>query len=178
MNPSHSDATNRNTAPKERRFGDRVLAEIKRAREKPAHELFPVEKRVTKKVGGRRRLTGHQAKELAGILDEVLTVKATFPSRDTLPSRDTPETEAPKSSSIEAGRKLYLGKGRLHVAGFGEIDGEQGPDLPWIEVDHSPESALRSVDRFTAFLEAEEALISGKERLRHLQSRLIDLQTT
>jgi hypothetical protein len=178
MNPSHSGTANRNTDSKERQFGDQVLAEIKRARDKPVRELFPVEKRLTKKIGGHRRLTGHQAKELVGILDEVLTVKATFPSRDTVPTRDTPGNGTPESSPIEAGRKLYLGRGRLHVAGFGEIDGEQGPGLPWIEVDHSPESAIRSVDRFAAFLEAEEVLISGKERLRRLQSRLINLQTT
>jgi len=124
--------------------------ELKRRYEKAGLSGVPViEQLDTVNVGGRERITGTDARWMVIGLAEVLTLQVEM---------------------YGAERRLLIGpEGEPYLAGSGEVDHDW---LPWLEFEHTWDSALRRLERFVEFVEAEKQEVRGKESYEQLRASL------
>lgn len=120
------------------------------SRDIPGRDRLPdPDKTGTIQFGGRERVTGQEAEWMRPALDELLTMGI---------------------EPFGATRILFVGPcGRPYLAGTGDVD---CPGLPWIEIDHSWESALRALQRFVDFADAEGETVEGRKEYAHFRARL------
>ncbi|PQJ36815.1 hypothetical protein BSZ35_00225 [Salinibacter sp. 10B] len=124
--------------------------ELKRRYEKAGLSGVPViEQLDTVNVGGRERITGTDARWMVIGLAEVLTLQVEI---------------------YGAERRLLIGpEGEPYLAGNGRVEHDW---LPWLEFEHTWESALRRLERFIDFVEAEGEEVQQKEYYEQLRARL------